>query len=98
MWEFVQLIRLLIQRADVTPHLQQLATICVSSCHPMRESIGQDARLCRALLTQMSEFAGRSNRGARDWPLLTRSRTVVAMLAEAVAACAEAKRPDLRKQ
>jgi hypothetical protein len=38
------------------PKLQQLATIFASSCHPMLEFAGFDARLCRTLLAQMSGF------------------------------------------
>jgi len=38
------------------PQLQQLATIFASSCHPMLEFAGFDARLCRTLLAQMSGF------------------------------------------
>jgi len=36
---------------------QQPATLYASSCHPMLEFAGSDARLCRTLLTQMSDFA-----------------------------------------
>ena len=36
---------------------RQLSTVCASSCHPTLGFAGFNARLCRTLLTQMSEFA-----------------------------------------
>ena len=36
---------------------QQVATLYASSCHPMLEFAGQNARSCRALLAQMPGFA-----------------------------------------
>jgi hypothetical protein len=50
MWEFVQLIRLLIQRADVTPHLQQL-------CNHLREFLSPDAGVDRAGCSTLPCFA-----------------------------------------
>ena len=44
------------ERAVEYPEFQQLATIYASSCHPMLAFARSDARLCRTLLTQMSEF------------------------------------------
>jgi hypothetical protein len=41
----------------VTPKFRQLADLYASSCHPMPEFVGFHAGLCRALLTQLSEFA-----------------------------------------
>jgi hypothetical protein len=38
------------------PQLQQLASIHASSCHPLLEFAGSNARLCCGLLAQMSKF------------------------------------------